>query len=58
MVRLEKAIELMADIRMSITEVAMSSGFQSTSSFNRVFREEKRMAPGEYRALLMPPFPE
>lgn len=55
MIRLEKAIELMAKSRMSLTEIAMSSGFQSISTFNRVFREEKRMAPGEYRALLMPP---
>ena len=55
MIRLEKAIELMAESQMSLTEVAMSSGFQSISSFNRVFREEKRMPPGEYRALLMPP---
>ncbi len=58
MIRLEKAIELMADSQMSLTEIAMSSGFQSISSFNRVFREEKRMAPGEYRALLMPPSQE
>ena len=58
MIRLEKAIELMAESQMSLTEVAMSSGFQSISSFNRVFREEKRMAPGEYRALLMPPSSE
>ena len=58
MIRLEKAIELMADSKLSLTEIAMSSGFQSISSFNRVFREEKRMAPGEYRALLMPPSQE
>ena len=31
----------------------MLSGFQSISSFNRVFRAEKGMAPGEYRALRM-----
>lgn len=58
MIRLEKAIELMAESQMPLTEVAMSSGFQSISSFNRVFREEKRMAPGEYRTLLMPPSAE
>ena len=54
-IRLEKAAELLADQRMTLTEVAMSSGFQSISSFNRVFRAEKGMAPGEYRALLVPP---
>ncbi len=54
MIRLEKATELLADKQLTLTEVAMLSGFQSISSFNRVFREEKRMAPGEYRALLVP----
>ena len=51
MIRMEKATELLADEKMTLTEVAMRSGFQSISSFNRVFRAEKGMAPGEYRAL-------
>ena len=53
MIRLEKAAELLADKEKTLTEVAMLSGFQSISSFNRVFRMEKGMAPGEYRALRM-----
>ncbi|MBP5282380.1 MAG: helix-turn-helix transcriptional regulator [Lachnospiraceae bacterium] len=53
MIRLEKAIELLAVKNMTMTEVAMSSGFQSIPSFNRVFHEEKGMAPGEYRALFV-----
>jgi len=53
-VRLEKATELLADREMTLTEIAMQSGFQSISSFNRVFHAEKGMSPGEYRALLMP----
>ncbi len=57
MIRLEKATELLTDKQMTLTEIAMLSGFQSISSFNRVFHEEKGMAPGEYRALLMPPCP-
>ncbi len=56
MIRLEKATGLLADQDMTLTEIAMYSGFQSISSFNRVFRAEKGMAPGEYRALLVPPF--
>lgn len=50
MIRLEKATELLSNNSMSLTEIAMLSGFQSIPSFNRVFREEKGMAPGEYRA--------
>ena len=55
MVRLDKATGLLADRDRTMTEIAMLSGFQSISSFNRVFRAEKGMAPGEYRTLLMAP---
>ena len=51
MIRLEKATELLALNDRSLTEIAMLSGFQSIPRFNRVFRSEKGMAPGEYRAL-------
>ena len=54
LIRLEKAAELLADENMTLTEIAMLSGFQSISSFNRVFHTEKGMSPGEYRALLLP----
>lgn len=50
-VRLEKATELLAHKEITLTEVAMLSGFQSIPSFNRVFHEEKGMAPGEYRSM-------
>ena len=52
MIRLEKATGLLAENDLTLTEIAMLSGFQSIPSFNRVFRDEKGMAPGEYRALL------
>ena len=52
MIRMEKATELLAEKDMTLTEIAMLSGFQSISSFNRVFRAEKGMAPGEYRVLM------
>ncbi len=57
-IRLEKATELLLDPDMTLTEIAMNSGFQSISSFNRVFREEKGMSPREYRTLLAPSEPE
>ena len=53
MIRLEKATELLAEEGRTLTEIAMLSGFQSIPSFNRVFREEKGIAPGEYRALFV-----
>ncbi len=53
MIRLEKAIELLTQNDCTLTEVAMLSGFQSIPSFNRVFRSEKGMAPGEYRTLFV-----
>ena len=53
MIRLEKATELLADREKTLTEIAMLSGFQSISSFNRVFHAEKGMSPGEYRVLMM-----
>ena len=54
-IRLDKATELLADRERTLTEIAMLSGFQSISSFNRVFRAEKGVAPGEYRALMLSP---
>ena len=53
MIRLEKASELLTQEGRTLTEIAMLSGFQSIPSFNRVFHEEKGMAPGEYRALFV-----
>lgn len=52
-IRLEKATELLTQEGRTLTEVAMLSGFQSIPSFNRVFREEKGMAPGEFRSLFV-----
>ena len=53
MIRLEKATELLTEEGRTLTEIAMLSGFQSIPSFNRVFREEKGLPPGEYRALFV-----
>ena len=53
MIRLEKATALLAEEGMTLTEVAMFSGFRSIPSFNRVFHDEKGMAPSEYRSLFV-----
>ncbi len=51
MVRLEKAISLFPEEGMTLTEIAMLSGFQSIPTFNRVFHDAKGISPGEYRTL-------
>ena len=51
MIRMEKATELLTKDNRPLTEIAMLSGFQSIPSFNRVFKAEKGMSPGEYRSL-------
>ena len=53
MIRMEKATQLLTQNDMTFTKIAMLSGFKSIPSFNRVFHEEKGMAPGEYRALFV-----
>ena len=50
-VRVRTAIRLLADEDLSITECAYNSGFQSTTTFNRVFRNMTGFSPREYRKL-------
>ena len=40
---------LLADNDLSIMDVALMSGFNSISTFNRVFKEQKHMSPTSYR---------
>lgn len=47
--RLKIAEELLEQPDLSITEIAMQSGFPSISTFNRVFRQQKNCSPSEYR---------
>lgn len=48
--RLKVAEELLAQPDLSITEVALQSGFPSISTFNRLFKQQKQCTPSEYRA--------
>jgi len=50
-VRLKKAEILLADPDITITEAAHRSGFNSISTFNRVFRSVKGCSPGRFRSL-------
>ena len=50
--RLKNALVLMNERRHSVTECAFESGFNSTRTFYRVFRNEFGCSPGEYLAEL------
>lgn len=47
--RVKRAEELLYNQEMSVTDVAMNSGFFSLSAFNRTFRAMKNCAPSEFR---------
>lgn len=47
--RLRKAKELLATTDKSITEIAMTAGFQSIHYFSRYFKEKERISPLLYR---------
>ena len=47
--RIEKAAELLTEPKISITNVALSCGFDSLSSFIRMFRIVKGCTPTEFR---------
>lgn len=52
--RIEHAETLLITPDISITEVAMQSGFNSLSTFNRVFKNIKNCTPSEYKGLNHP----
>ncbi len=49
--RIQEAEKLLADADMTITDVALYSGFASISTFNRTFKQKKNCTPREYRAM-------
>lgn len=48
--RIKAAEALLVLPDLSITEVALQSGFSSISTFNRIFKQQKNCTPSEYRA--------
>ena len=50
-IRVQNAINLLSDDTLTITECAFSSGFQSTTTFNKVFFEHTGCSPRDYRKL-------
>lgn len=49
--RILYAQNLLADTSVSITEVSMRSGFNSLTTFNRIFKKQMGCTPSEYRQL-------
>ena len=49
--RIQKALMLLSNRRISIRDVAVSSGFQSISNFNKVFKKHVGVSPNEYRRI-------
>lgn len=49
--RIKAAEQLLLNSKLSITEIALQSGFSSLSTFNRTFRKNKSCTPSEFRAL-------
>ena len=47
--RIKAAEELLCYPELSITEVAMQSGFPSISTFNRLFKQNKGCSPSDFR---------
>ncbi len=49
--RMLRCEQLLGDLSLSITEVAMQSGFGSIATFNRIFKQYEKVTPTEYRRL-------
>lgn len=56
--RIKSAETLLLKPGLSITEVALQSGFSSLSTFNRTFKKLKGCTPSEYRSLYSSQFHE
>lgn len=49
--RIKKAEQLLEEHKLPVTDVALQSGFNSISTFNRLFRKVKNCTPSEYRSM-------
>jgi AraC-like DNA-binding protein len=49
-VRAERAMELLSETSISITEIAMTLGYSSSAHFTRAFKQAMGRTPREFRA--------
>jgi two-component system response regulator YesN len=49
-VRVQEALRLLAEDRLNVTEIAYACGFNTATSFYRVFRRVTGTSPGDYRS--------
>lgn len=50
-VRISKAEEMLAESDLSISEIAINSGFNDINYFSRVFKQYRKIPPKEYRKI-------
>lgn len=48
-IRVDEAARMLREGDRSITDIAYSAGFESLTTFNRVFRQAKKISPARYR---------
>lgn len=53
MAKIKAAKNFLAETEQSIQEIALNSGFNSISHFNRVFRQLTNMSPNQYRLYIL-----
>jgi AraC family transcriptional regulator len=50
-VRIEQAIQQMANVRLSLADIAFNTGFTDQSHFTRIFKRATGLTPAQYRQL-------
>lgn len=48
-IRIEKAKDLLKDTKLTISDIALETGFNSSAYFTRAFKKWQKMTPSEYR---------
>ncbi len=49
--RMSAAVDLLVHTNQSVQNIAVSSGFGSTATFNRIFRDQKNCTPTQFRSI-------